>query len=114
MVVALELFDKTINDKTFEETPIILFLNKKDLFSIKIKELPINCCPAFEDYEGDVNDFEQATEYIIHKFEGHNQRTRSIYPHLTCAMDDENVEAVFLDVRRIMIENVNKHLNKIF
>ena len=114
MVDSLELFDSICNNKKFNNTHIILFLNKRDLFRQKITKVPITACPAFSDFEqfnhkttihSNPNDYEQTTEYIKFKFVSLNQnnKRKSIYTHLTCAMDKANVDAVFNDVKHIVI-----------
>ena len=62
MVDALELFDKTCNGAVFKNTPIILFLNKSDLFRTKIAETQIAATPAFSDYAGKPHDFDDGIE----------------------------------------------------
>ena len=52
MVDQLELFDEICNNKLFKEVPIILFLNKSDLF---------------KDYKGKIDAFEETTEFIQKK-----------------------------------------------
>ena len=47
---SMKLFDSICNNKWFTETSIILFLNKKDLFSDKITKSPLSLC--FPDYQG--------------------------------------------------------------
>ncbi len=89
MVDALELFDKTINDNHFNETAVILFLNKTDLYRKKLHDLAITICPAFSDYDGNPNDFDETTNFIKITFEAINQKNRKIYTHLTCGMDDK-------------------------
>ena len=62
MVDALELFDKTCNGAVFKNTPIILFLNKSDLFRTKIAETQIAATPAFGDFSGKPHDFDDGVE----------------------------------------------------
>jgi GTPase SAR1 family protein len=62
MVDALELFDKTCNGAVFKNTPIILFLNKSDLFRTKIAETQIATTPAFGDYPGKPHDYDDGIE----------------------------------------------------
>jgi len=50
MQESLKLFDSICNNKWFGNTSIILFLNKKDLFEIKIKKSPLTI--AFPEYTG--------------------------------------------------------------
>lgn len=47
---SIMLFDSICNNKFFVDTSIILFLNKKDLFEIKIVKSPLNIC--FPEYTG--------------------------------------------------------------
>eukprot|EP01083_Nonionella_stella_P205878 749313_1 len=61
MTDALELFDDIINKNIFIETPIILFLNKKDLFEKKIHLIPLSVC--FNEYDKQPPKEEPSTEY---------------------------------------------------
>eukprot|EP01125_Pyxidicula_operculata_P013904 TRINITY_DN4615_c0_g1_i3.p1 TRINITY_DN4615_c0_g1~~TRINITY_DN4615_c0_g1_i3.p1 ORF type:complete len:286 (-),score=48.91 TRINITY_DN4615_c0_g1_i3:100-957(-) len=47
---SLKLFDEICNSKWFQNVPIILFLNKTDIFREKIKK--VNITTAFPDYPG--------------------------------------------------------------
>ena len=47
----MKLFDSICNNRWFEETSIILFLNKKDLFAEKIVKSPLTL--AFPEYTGE-------------------------------------------------------------
>jgi hypothetical protein len=44
------LFDEVCNSVYFRKTPVILFLNKDDLFKEKIKKIDLNVC--FSNYTG--------------------------------------------------------------
>lgn len=50
MMESMKLFDSICNNRWFEETSIILFLNKKDLFAEKIIKSPLTI--AFPEYTG--------------------------------------------------------------
>ena len=50
MYESMKLFDSICNNRWFESTSIILFLNKKDLFSEKIVKSPLTIC--FPEYTG--------------------------------------------------------------
>ena len=54
MVEAIEIFHQQLNSKWFASCPIILFLNKKDLFEDKIKLKDISDVDQWEDFSGDV------------------------------------------------------------
>jgi hypothetical protein len=47
---SLKVFKDISNNKWFFKTPIILFLNKKDIFEKKIKEVDLKVC--FSEYQG--------------------------------------------------------------
>jgi len=46
---SLTLFGEIINNQWFQNTSIILFLNKKDLFEVKIKKVDLRVC--FPEYK---------------------------------------------------------------
>jgi len=108
MVDQLELFNKIVNDVTFEKTSVILFLNKKDLYAERLAAgREITICPAFSSYEGGKDDIEETTSFIKAAFseQKKNSAEGSVFTHLTCATDVSNVEKVFNDVQHIIIEN---------
>ncbi|CAG0879246.1 unnamed protein product [Cyprideis torosa] len=104
MQESLQLFDSICNNKFFVDTSIILFLNKKDLFEEKINRSPLTIC--FPEYTGK-NTYEEASQYIRHKFESLNRRQghKEIYTHFTCATDTNNVKFVFDAVTDIILKH---------
>ncbi len=52
---SLTLFKNIVNSKAFAKTPIIIFMNKSDLFEEKIKTVDLNVC--FPEYTGMVSRF---------------------------------------------------------
>jgi len=107
IVEALNLFEEICNSRWFRETSMILFLNKRDLFSEKIKKVSLTVC--FPDYQGD-DSYESCAEFIQAQFESKNRNPdKQVYTHLTCATDTTNVAAVFNAVKDIIIR---KSLNE--
>lgn len=104
MVESKKLFEGICNNKYFKDTAMILFLNKKDLFEIKIKKSPLNIC--FPEYRGS-NTYEEAAAYIKMKFEACNIKrgTKEIYTHFTCATDTSNIQFVFDAVTDVIRRN---------
>jgi len=101
MTEALTLFDEIANSRWFEKTSIILFLNKRDLFAEKIRRVALTS--AFPDYKGH-NEYEEAIVYITQQFEALSRnKMKTIYTHVTCATDTNNVHAVFNAVKDIII-----------
>jgi len=61
----LELFRDTVNLEIFQNTPIFLFFNKKDMFEEKLRKTNLNVC--FPDYNG-ASTFEEASAFVAKKF----------------------------------------------
>jgi len=100
---SLKLFDEICNSKWFSATPIVLFLNKSDLFRQKIEKIDLKV--AFPDYTGGC-DFNAAAEYIQRKFVALNRNPtqKQIYPHVTCATDTQNIRVIFKAVKELIIQ----------
>jgi GTPase SAR1 family protein len=129
MVEAVELFDEICNLEWFKETAMLLFLNKKDLFEMKIKKKDIRMeIPGkpgeflFEDYfhglctcgggypkedepcSCGVQD--EGKQYLQEKFmEVNRNPEKTVYPHVTCATDTSNVGHVFNACKDIILNN---------
>ena len=100
---ALNLFENVSNQRWFDNTPIILFLNKKDLFAHKILEHPLTECESFSDYIG-TQDFEACSEYIKQQFIQRAPPKKHIDFYITTATDPLNVEMVFKSVAEIVLK----------
>ncbi|KAM7402247.1 hypothetical protein PAMP_017504 [Pampus punctatissimus] len=100
---SLHLFNSICNHRYFATTSIVLFLNKKDVFTEKIKKAHLSMC--FPEYDGP-NTYEDAGNYIKLQFLDLNLRrdVKEIYSHMTCATDTENVKFVFDAVTDIIIK----------
>ena len=99
----LDLFEEICNLRWFVNTAMVLFLNQKDVFAIKLTKYPLTVC--FEDYDGD-NTYDDGVKYIKNLFldRNKNPREKQVYTHITCATDRTNMEKVFGDVQHIVIE----------
>jgi GTPase SAR1 family protein len=98
---ALSLFDQILNSKWFDQTSMILFLNKKDLFEGKIKKNPMG--KYYPDYRGGAN-FDAGSQYFKDKFMAKNKKGKTVYSHCTCATDTSNVRFVLDAVVSIILE----------
>jgi len=86
MYEALLLFDSICNSKWFINTPIILFLNKIDIFKKKIKYSPVS--NYFPDFTGNNEDFDETSLYFKNRFENLQVNKRQpLYTHYTFATD---------------------------
>ncbi|EGG15756.1 vacuolar sorting protein 35 [Cavenderia fasciculata] len=98
---SISLFSEIANSEWFVETPIILFLNKKDLFIEKLKRVGYN--QYDNNYRGD-NSFKDVSEHIAQKFKTVVKSTsKSIYVHYTIAIDTQNIDYVFKAVKEILL-----------
>ena len=92
MQESISLFDNICASPWFKTMPMILFLNKKDLFEDKIKRsLLVN---QFSNFQGGT-DKRQAQQFISDLFEKNGSFQRDIYRHFTCAKDTKNIDTVF-------------------
>ena len=93
MKESLRLFGTVCNNKWFENSSMVLFLNKKDVFDKKIKYSPLTTCfPEYKDEGGQPN---FAENYVAETFVQQVNGDRGIYRHFTCAKDRENISIVF-------------------
>jgi len=97
---ALNLFENICNSRWFRDTSIILFLNKSDLFAIKVEEVPLKT--TFPEYTGP-NNFESGTHFLEQEFLKRNHYKKPIYCHVTCATDTRNLSVVFNGVKDIVV-----------
>ncbi|KAL3806444.1 hypothetical protein ACHAXA_011795 [Cyclostephanos tholiformis] len=87
MVEALELFRSVCNNRAFSNTSIMLFLNKKDIFTEKIMYSDIAAQRPFCDYAGPTKDFDHGVLYFIQKFKD-------------CLIDDEFNDSFIHNLKR--------------
>jgi len=98
---SLKLFDDICNSKWFVSIPIILFLNKIDLFRDKISR--VNITEAFPDYDG-AQECDAASDYIQNQFVALNENPeKGVYPHFTCATNTDSIKKVFISVKSIVL-----------
>jgi len=98
---SLNLFDIACN-RRYPDKPILLFLNKKDLFAEKIKDTDLKVC--FPTYKGGC-DYDLALEYIKWKFMNvRKDKSKQIYVMETTATDTKNMEFII----KSMVDIVEK------
>jgi len=103
MAESLALFDETCNSEWFRNTSMILFLNKRDLFQEKIKTSPLT--DYVEDFEGDPMNYQDCCDYMTQAYSSLNRHPeKTVYIHITCATDTNNIEHVFNSVRDTLIK----------
>eukprot|EP01117_Protostelium_nocturnum_P008987 TRINITY_DN3227_c1_g1_i1.p1 TRINITY_DN3227_c1_g1~~TRINITY_DN3227_c1_g1_i1.p1 ORF type:complete len:368 (-),score=89.64 TRINITY_DN3227_c1_g1_i1:48-1121(-) len=104
MQESLKLWREISNSRWFVRTAMILFLNKKDLFDIKIKTQNLNIC--FPDYNGPQT-YDSAVKFIEEKFlQQVENKKKLIYTHQTCATDTKNIQTIFNIVSDVLLREV--------
>jgi len=105
MAESLVLFDSVINSRWFLRTSIILFLNKIDVFRVKLPKVPLE--RFFPEYTGG-SDVNKGAKYILWRFMQTNRARLSVYPHITQATDTSNIRLVFVTVKETILQNALK------
>jgi len=103
MAESIKLFRGVVANDALHHVAMILFLNKEDLFTEKIKRSDLRRC--FPDYTGDPTDKEQAFEYIKNQFISLNSNpNRKIYTQVTVATDIDNIRHNMDIVKNIVLD----------
>jgi len=107
MIDALELWETVVNNPYLSNAPMILFLNKKDLFEKKIKQVDLNVC--FRDYKGGKN-YDKAVKFLESKFDSVvKERRGKVFTHVTQATDTKNIQFVWSALRDVfVVDAVNR------
>lgn len=102
MQEAMKIFASICNNSWFDETSMIIFLNKTDIFEEKIKTTPISVC--FPEFPGP-HTAEDSRNYIAEVFKRFNNNPvqKQFYIKYTCATDTENMKFVFAVITDIII-----------
>lgn len=109
MIESIALFEAIINSTWFGRASVVLFLNKIDLFQLKIPLSPL--ANSFKDYKGG-SDIQKAVKYILYRFTNPkiNRSNLKIYPHITQATDTQSLSLVFAALKRTILENAFNHI----
>jgi hypothetical protein len=108
---ALVLFEQICNHPSFKKTSMILFLNKRDLFEMKLKKKNMTCWRDVPELQAADKDYDKALAYIKQEFLLKNKtpEERQVYVHATCATDTNNISFVMESVFDIILkENLRK------
>ncbi|XP_007897115.1 guanine nucleotide-binding protein subunit alpha-11-like [Callorhinchus milii] len=100
MKESLALFHFILKSSWFENSSMILFLNKKDILEEKILTSHLgDYFPEFHNSKNSKKNATDAMDFILQMYLRENELRRTIYTHFTCATDTENIRKVFMDVR---------------
>jgi len=102
---SLQVFESICNNIFVKHVPIILFLNKTDLFLEKIKKSSIKSC--FDDFDGEDFNYDSAFKFIEKKFLSQNEVPgKLIFTHPTCATDTDQIKKVFEACKLVLLRNM--------
>lgn len=107
------LFRMIITYPWFQNSSVILFLNKKDLLEEKI--MLSHLVDYFPEFDGAKKDAQAAREFILRMFVDLNpDPDKIIYSHFTCATDTENIRFVFAAVKDTILQLNLKEYNLVW
>ena len=110
MIESLNLFSTLLNYQWFQKTPVILLLNKMDVFKEKINSGKHPVKPHFP--ECPENDYYGAVNYFTQLFldQNPNPEERDIYPHSTCMVDYNNIKVIDTAVQQLIQAKIRSQL----
>ncbi|XP_072538501.1 guanine nucleotide-binding protein subunit alpha-14 [Salminus brasiliensis] len=104
------LFKTIITYPWFQQSSVILFLNKTDILKEKISYSHL--ANYFPEFTGPQNDAKAAQDFILKMYQEQNpDREKTIYSHFTCATDTENIRFVFAAVKDTILRHNLKEFN---
>ncbi|XP_065103680.1 guanine nucleotide-binding protein subunit alpha-14 isoform X1 [Paramisgurnus dabryanus] len=104
------LFKTIITYPWFQQSSVILFLNKTDILQEKIGNSHL--ATYFPEFTGPKNDAKSAQEFILKMYlEQNEDKEKTIYSHFTCATDTENIRLIFAAVKDTILKQNLKDFN---
>lgn len=101
MIEELELFEQITHNKIFANTPLFLFLNKKDLFESMVTEVDMK--RTFADYDGGKN-LSPALNYIQDRFRKLLPAGKELNVQVVSARWKQDVRAAFDEVKKVLYD----------
>ncbi|EDQ85799.1 uncharacterized protein MONBRDRAFT_34038 [Monosiga brevicollis MX1] len=110
MAESINLFRALIQEPSFRNSSIIVFLNKRDLLEAKLQAGQTRIRDFFPRYSGDEQNVDEVIAFFREEFILiAAQANRQIFVHVTCATDTELFAKVFNDTRTTI---VRQHLQR--
>lgn len=103
LMESIHLFTEIMNSSWFMNTPIVLFLNKCDLFAEKIKRVPLNI--LFPKYSGSTS-YQTACEFLCREFvKRRSNPNKVIHIHVVSAIQIDLIKTAMDSVKTMLIES---------
>jgi guanine nucleotide-binding protein G(i) subunit alpha len=107
LVDSMEVFEGILKLPWFRNTPIILFLNKEDVFRERVTRVDLGA--YFPAYAGGLN-YDHAMAFIQESFFRLNtDASKTIYIHVTNATSKNNIDFVWRATKHIILESCLKN-----
>ncbi|XP_059139654.1 guanine nucleotide-binding protein subunit alpha-12-like [Physella acuta] len=104
LVESCNIFETIINNRSFTSVSVILFLNKMDLLSEKIKHVSIS--DYFLEFQGNPHNVDDVKRFLCNMFDSRRrERSKPLFHHFTTAIDTENIKHVFQDVKDTILHD---------
>lgn len=104
----LELFQQVTHNKVFQDTPVFLFLNKKDLFESMVLEVDMK--HAFPEYTGGLN-LKNALDFIESQFKARLPPNKTVHVEMVAARHKRDIKAAFEEVKKALYDMNKKPLS---
>ena len=109
LVESVNIFDTIVNNRCFRNVSVILFFNKTDLLTEKIKHKNIH--DYFPDFDGDPHTLGDVQTFLVSMFNTVRQdKAQELYRHFTTATDTKNIKVVFNIVKDTIL---TRHISDI-
>eukprot|EP01099_Mayorella_cantabrigiensis_P008389 TRINITY_DN7891_c0_g1_i1.p1 TRINITY_DN7891_c0_g1~~TRINITY_DN7891_c0_g1_i1.p1 ORF type:complete len:365 (-),score=100.02 TRINITY_DN7891_c0_g1_i1:270-1364(-) len=108
---SLELFQSVVNNPMFKDTPIFLFLNKKDLFEEMIRTTDLKVC--FPHYTGGGSDVTAALEFLTNEFHSKMaDQTKTLNVSYIAARFKKDIKYSWEELKEVLIEHNRREIEK--
>lgn len=98
----IRLFENTTKSRFFDDSMIVVFFTKKDLFVDKLANVSLNVC--FPEYNGS-QDFNEAIEYLKTRFRSKVSAERKVYFQTVSAVNGVELLSAVDHVFDLMLIN---------
>jgi GTPase SAR1 family protein len=108
MKESLELFADITKRAIFKDTPIFLFLNKKDLFENLIKETDLSV--SFPEYTGG-NDLKNSLDFVTAKFTECLPHGKEVHTEVVTGVWRRDIKCAFEEVKKKLFDDNKKTID---